>query len=398
MSNGRPQYMGVLVQMCEALNASDERWEGYVKAVSMMQRAVGAHYAPSFLLDDSGVRAVLVTDEAQSAVFAERWPWIPAAVHVRDPWINPRDSPVAVRDNLDSEGWRVLPEAWKDWLGVTGVVVGVHAEGRHLGAVLMSFDDDRPLDHDARQFLAAAGHILGRALHSGIQARRQQELGAVKERRLLADELHVDLAQQVAALGLHAEAMSLDLLGGDQAALAADVKALTEMVANLRVTLRHRMLGLRADAAATHGSCLDAVKSQVEAFAALAPMATRVECPEPERAAAVPLDVTAQLVRVLQEALSNARIHSLASNVTVRLLVTDSCVRLEIEDDGRGFDLAAVPDTRLGLVIMRERLAGIGGQLTVRAEVGRGALVVAEAPFGHSAGAIALTERIGTFA
>lgn len=390
--------MGVLVQMCEALNSSDERWEGYVKAVGLLQRAVGARYAPSFLLDDSGARAVLVTDDDQRDMFADRWPWIPANVHVRDPWIDPKDSPVAARDHLDSEGWSVLSPEWKSWFDVTGVVVGVHAEGRHLGAVLLSFDRDDPLSAGQRQFLAAAGHILGRALHSGLLARRQQELGALKERRLLADELHVDLAQQVAALGLHAGAMSLDLADGDQAALAVDVADLSGMVATLKASLRHQMLGLRAGPAVASRSCLDAVKAQIEAFQALGSAAVELECPQPDRLAGVPLDVTAQLSRVLQEALSNAQIHSLAARVTVRLTAPDGHVRLEVEDDGRGFDPSAVPDTRLGLAIMRERMAGVGGQVTVGSAPGQGTRVVAEAPLGQAQGWIALTERIGVFA
>jgi signal transduction histidine kinase len=389
--------MGVLVQMCEALNSSDERWAGYVKAVGIMQRKVGAHFAPSFLLDDSGERAVLVTDEAQRAVLGKRWPWIPASVHVRDPWIDPKGWPVAARDNLASEGWQVLPAEFKTWFDATGVVVQVHADGRHLGAVLMSFDQEFELDQTTAEFLAAAGHILGRAVHSGLLARRQQELGSLKERRLLADELHVDLAQQVAALGLHAGSMRLDFEDGDRDRLAQDIEALTAMVASLKATLRYQMLGLRSDPSAATDSCLDAIRAQVQAFEQIAPVQVTVECPDPDAAAMVPLEVTTQLTRVLQEALANARIHSVAGRVVVRLAASGTRVRLEVEDDGSGFDPDAVPDTRLGMVIMKERMAQVGGELSVRSSVGHGTLVTAEAPFAPPAGWIALTERIGTF-
>ncbi|MDR2566830.1 MAG: ATP-binding protein [Bifidobacteriaceae bacterium] len=111
----------------------------------------------------------------------------------------------------------------------------------------------------------------------------------------------------------------------------------------------------------------------------------------------VPLEVTTQLTRVLQEALANARIHSVAGRVVVRLAASGTRVRLEVEDDGSGFDPDAVPDTRLGMVIMKERMAQVGGELSVRSSVGHGTLVTAEAPFAPPAGWIALTERIGTF-
>jgi signal transduction histidine kinase len=390
--------MGVLVRMCEALNSSDERWEGFAEAVRILRRAMGAKWAPSFLLDDSGARAVLVTDPDQREVIGERWPWIPARVHVRDPWIDPAGRPVAVADNLDSDGWRVVPAEFKTWFDTTGVVVAAHAQGRHLGAVLMTFGEEIRIDPEMGEFLTAAGHILGRAVHSGIVARRQQELGALKERREMADELHVDLAQQVAALGLHAEAANLDLAEGNSAALAADVRAVGDMVATLKVALRHQMMGLRAEAAAADEGCLAGIEAQAEAFRRVAPVALHVECADPERARDVPAGVSAQLMRVLQEALSNAWIHSAAANVRIRLTAGDRRARLEIEDDGRGFDLATVPDTRLGTVIMRERMAAVGGNLAIHSAPGRGTLVVAEAPLRVTEGWIALTERIGIFA
>jgi nitrate/nitrite-specific signal transduction histidine kinase len=387
--------MRTLVQMCQALNASHERWAGYVQAVGIMQRALGARLAPSFLLDTSRERALLVTDEAQRAVLGRDWPWIPTKLHVREPWLDTTGWPVSARDHLDSEAWRELPPDFRAWLGTSGVVVQVQADGRHLGAVLMSFDHEFELDQDTAEFLAAAGHILGRAIHSGVLAQRQQELGSLKERRLLADELHVDLAQQVAALGLHAASMRLDFDDGDRAQLKTDIDALTEMLTHLKATLRHEMLALRTDWHTATDSCMEAIQAQVQAFERLAPLQVTVECLSPDQTTPVPLEITAQLTRVLQEALSNALLHSAASRVTVRLTTSSRRARLEIEDDGHGFEPYAVADTRLGMVIMQERMAQVDGSLTVRSSAGRGTVVIAEAPFGQQPGWIALGERIG---
>ena len=78
------------------------------------------------------------------------------------------------------------------------------------------------------------------------------------------------------------------------------------------------------------------------------------------------------LYRLAQEALSNARKHAQARNITVFLTLdeSDAVVRMVVTDDGRGFDLARVllqPEDgeRIGLRSMYERLHAIGGDLTV---------------------------------
>src|SRR5918999_5910698 len=81
------------------------------------------------------------------------------------------------------------------------------------------------------------------------------------------------------------------------------------------------------------------------------------------------------LLRVLQEALSNVRRHSGARSVGVSLADDGSGTRLEIRDDGRGFD-AAEPVSGLGLVGMHERIRLLGGGLELTSESGGGTTVV----------------------
>ena len=80
-----------------------------------------------------------------------------------------------------------------------------------------------------------------------------------------------------------------------------------------------------------------------------------------------------EVVRVVQEALANARRHSGAEHATVTLGLEDGEVRVEVEDDGRGFG----PETSagIGLTGMRERVQGLGGELEVESEPGSGTRV-----------------------
>jgi signal transduction histidine kinase len=72
--------------------------------------------------------------------------------------------------------------------------------------------------------------------------------------------------------------------------------------------------------------------------------------------------------------------HARASTATVRITVTDDTVSIEVSDDGRGFDPAAVGPEHFGLRSMRGRVADLGGRLEVISAPGRGTTLHAVVP------------------
>jgi signal transduction histidine kinase len=90
------------------------------------------------------------------------------------------------------------------------------------------------------------------------------------------------------------------------------------------------------------------------------------------------------LYRVAQEALTNVARHARASRVDVSIRRDGKCVRLEVKDDGRSFQLQAIQQTRgrkrLGLLGMRERVEMIGGSFAVESSAGNGTAVIARIP------------------
>jgi signal transduction histidine kinase len=95
-------------------------------------------------------------------------------------------------------------------------------------------------------------------------------------------------------------------------------------------------------------------------------------------------EVSATLLRIAQEALSNAARHARATRVGVTLSFLGDEVILDIRDDGQGFDPLALPDrTRtggFGLDGMRARAERIAGSLTIEAEPGHGTALSARVP------------------
>jgi signal transduction histidine kinase len=371
-------YLAELVRISDALSWSPEGAASFGGAVEIVREVMGARLAPCYLLNASGEQLVLVGDEQQRAVLGESFASMPAREHVRAPWVNSEEWPVSAADHLDDEAWAMLPEDFKAWFGESGVVASLHADGRHLGAVLLCFDGPRLLTDEQRDFLAAAGRVLGDALNRWQLTSRERELGALEERRRLSDELHADLSQQVAALGLRVALTRLDVVEHDVTRLADDVAGLEQMIETLKQSLRHQMLGLRADAELLEGSVEEQLRGLVQQFSLTSGIPVVFDsdgCQE-----CIPLTISAQLVRVVREALANVQLHARAERVVVRLRSSATRVRLEVEDDGTGFDPREVLDSRLGIKIMSERIHQLDGSLRFASGANGGALLIAEVP------------------
>jgi PAS domain S-box-containing protein len=95
----------------------------------------------------------------------------------------------------------------------------------------------------------------------------------------------------------------------------------------------------------------------------------------------LPADWDENLLRIGQEILTNALRHAQATEFKARLFFIPTEIRLELQDNGRGFDPTSKCDG-LGLIGIKERVESLGGQFTVQSENGRGttALVVVPLP------------------
>jgi signal transduction histidine kinase len=95
----------------------------------------------------------------------------------------------------------------------------------------------------------------------------------------------------------------------------------------------------------------------------------------------LPEVVEIALYRIAEEALVNMGKHAAAKSVSVLVQRNAETVRLIIEDDGKGFDVAAAPsETQLGLMGMRERAHLVGGSMVVDSGPGRGTSVCVSVP------------------
>ncbi len=106
----------------------------------------------------------------------------------------------------------------------------------------------------------------------------------------------------------------------------------------------------------------------------------QVQCRVQSPSYPLPGDIETNLLRIVQEATINAIKHANASSISVKLTFDIQSIRLQVQDNGDGFNLDLHNNLGFGLVGMRERVQNLGGQLIVNSNVGQGTEVIAIVP------------------
>ena len=217
------------------------------------------------------------------------------------------------------------------------------------------------------------------------ELRRSLTIAEEVERRRLARELHDEAGQRLTALGLGLQALS-DVVPPESEAVrrAAELRSLVDALARelhaLAVRLRPKALDDFGLAAALTAFAEEwSVQSGISVDVHTALGSERL-----------PLDVESAIYRIVQESLTNVGRHSTASRASVVVEQRDGDVVAIVEDDGKGFDVAAIErqsaaprddgSTILGLVGVRERAVLLGGSVELESAQGRGTTVFARIP------------------
>ena len=187
------------------------------------------------------------------------------------------------------------------------------------------------------------------------------------ERRRVARELHDDLNQGLALLSVEIDLLGHGLNGSSDGRkrvreLSARVKELSSVVHDLSHQLHPSKLEQLGLVAAVRGLCKELARHH-----ALAVEFIHRDVPE-----MIPEATALCLYRIAQEALRNVIKHGRTDRARVELIGTAMGLRLQVRDDGAGFDPAARGKAGLGLVSMRERLFLVGGEITIESRPGSG--------------------------
>ncbi|MES1247341.1 MAG: GAF domain-containing protein [Actinomycetota bacterium] len=261
-----------------------------------------------------------------------------------------------------------------------GLFVPLRLRGTVLG-VLSGFDrlrdgpefSDRD-EHLLTAFATSAAAAVATAQDVRAQTLQRSIVAAETERKRWARELHDDTLQELAALKLMLSTALIApddlerdaLLNQSQERIMIAMRGLRDLITDLRPATLDE-LGLEAALEALTGRVSRSSELRIELNVDLAYEAGR----EPTRL--VP-QIEETLYRVVQESLTNVIKHSSATKVEVAVREEGGEVEAMVADNGHGFD-AAADHAGFGLLGMRERVALVGGRLSVDSASGLGTIV-----------------------
>lgn len=310
---------------------------------------------------------VLLTDERQQVRFANR----------------------QVREILGLEPAAVLGRTFEELMALGIADRFVDPDAFVTGARKMIASPDRPHEdevqrQDGRFIIRRSlplhddGQIGRVVIYSDVTRLRENEQRAEallrqlivaqeEERKRIASELHDGPVQVLSATILRLDSL-LPKVATEGGKALADLRTTLDETRSLLFHLRPEVLDREGLA--------PAVRTLLELLAA--DTSVRVQL-EQELTGRPPREIEVVAFRVLQEALTNVRKHARARSVIVRIEGGTPLLRVEVRDDGLGFDPKALevhPDVgHVGLASMRERVELAGGKFELQSAPGKGARI-----------------------
>ncbi|MDH4209069.1 MAG: sensor histidine kinase, partial [Anaerolineae bacterium] len=226
-------------------------------------------------------------------------------------------------------------------------------------------------------------HQAAIAIENARLYEQAQHAAALEERGRLARELHDAVTQTLFSASLIGEVLPT-LWESDPAEGRELLGELRQLTRGALAEMRTLLLELRPTALA-ESNIQDLLGQLGEAVTGRSGVPVSVEV---EGEPLLPPEVHVALYRIAQEALNNVVKHAHATEVSVLLRCGapsgdnqagySRTARLEVRDNGRGFDPGSLPADRLGLGIIHERAEAIGATLEIRTGPGAGTTIVVE--------------------
>ncbi len=188
-----------------------------------------------------------------------------------------------------------------------------------------------------------------------------RSLATNEERQRLAREIHDGVAQELVMVGYGID-NAMATLPDPTGEAAEELRGLRAEVTRVITELRLSLFELRSEV--DRLGLTAAIAEYARAVGSSAGL--RVHLSLDESTARLPAAIEAELLRIAQEAITNARKHAGAQNLWVTCEVDPPYVRIEVSDDGAGIGTQR-SDGRYGLAIMKERAERIRGQLEIAA-------------------------------
>jgi two-component system nitrate/nitrite sensor histidine kinase NarX len=324
---------------------------GHARELLGADRAVVCLTDPARAAASGGQGRIAISDEGSVCLIVHR---ATGTIHPRNP-----ECPLLAVDA--DRTWAARPLRGPD--GILGELCVVRAG--------LAFSEAE------RTLLGALADMATIAVRTARLHEAEEQVTIHAERDRIARELHDSLAQVLGVI--HLQLRALEGRAKDEASytMAAELSQIADTADEAYRDVREAILGLRETVREETG-LEGSLREYLRKYSRQTGIAATLTCDGETRASLTPRSEV-QLLRVVQEALTNTRKHSEARHVQVRMECATAATTLTIEDDGIGFDPATIAgsmDGGFGLASMRERVEQIGGTLAVHTAPKQGTRII----------------------
>ncbi|MFP4345496.1 MAG: two-component regulator propeller domain-containing protein [Anaerolineales bacterium] len=253
----------------------------------------------------------------------------------------------------------------------------IDREGRHQDVEIHGF----PIFDEQDNVVQMIEYVVDVTERKRIEA-QSQRLVVMEERERIGRELHDDLGQVMGYVSVQSQA-ALERLGqGEVEQVRAILHQLAQSASEAHDDVRQYILGVRTRAAPPPQNLFAALEDYLGILRERYALIVQVSWPENLLESPLAPEVENQLLRIVQEALTNVRKHAGVDEAQVIFTCHPDGVQVVVADRGAGFDRATAlaADGHFGLQIMRERAESVGGSLEIRSAPGAGTRLVIHLP------------------
>jgi signal transduction histidine kinase len=252
---------------------------------------------------------------------------------------------------------------------VSALVVPLVAGVRTVGLIALETDTAGAYPLLLVSAVVAVAAPAALRLEAALLFDEVRSLATSEERQRLAREIHDGVAQELVMVGYGIDNALAAL--PDANAATDELRSLRAEVTRVITELRLSLFELRSEVD-RYGGLTAAIADYARTVGSSAGL--RVHLSLDESTARLPAASEAELLRIAQEAITNARKHAGAENLWVTCEVDPPYAQIEVSDDGHGIGDQPV-EGRYGLAIMAERAERIRGRLEIRPRVPSGTTV-----------------------
>jgi two-component system, NarL family, nitrate/nitrite sensor histidine kinase NarX len=249
-----------------------------------------------------------------------------------------------------------------------------------LGVIeVMSHKPRRFISEDAQLLMRLANQVVV-SIENAQLHRKFRYLAILEERNRLAREMHDHLAQTLGYLNVKATITDDQL---NQAQLEQAQESLHEMKLALKgiyIDVREAIFKLRTSIS-SELEFLPTLREFLNEYQVCYGLKTQLMLGS-ENLGEISAEAGCQVLFIVQEALTNVRKHAQARKVIIQIRQEEELMKIEIQDDGYGFDIekARHSSQSYGLNIMRERAESVGGVLKIDTQLGGGTRIKVSVP------------------